>query len=100
MSADPRGPLGAESFSWDDLEEAPSHEIPPQEERTTGATRRPSDARPQSIGTGRPTALGVDRRTPELREADILAHRDRIDAARAQGLMVTEEALDAPRDWI
>ncbi len=93
------GPLGPDSFSWEDLDASPSHEIAPQQERTSGATHRPSDARPPALGSGRPTALGVDRRTAELRERDILAHRARIDEARALGLMLTEEALDAPRDW-
>ena len=93
------GPLGADSFSWDDVGEAIPADTDPAEIRTTGALARPSRAQPRGLDGGTPTSLGVDRRTPEMRAADISAHRARIDAHRERGDFTTEEGLDAPRDW-
>lgn len=99
MSHDGPAPLGADSFSWDDaVVDGVMHHLDGEEAPTTGATIRPSEAVPRGLDGGLPTALGVDRREPEQREEAILAHRARIDAARRQGLMATEEALDNPSD--
>lgn len=92
------GPLGGDSFQWPEAGEPIGDHLDRQDARPTPGIVRPSEAIPRGLDGGRPSALGIDRRTPEQREADVLAHRDRIDAARRLGLMETEEALDNPSD--
>lgn len=98
MSGASDSPLGADSFQWGQVGDPIGYHFEGGEPRTTGATHRPSEAISRPLDGGRPSPLGVDRRTPEGREADILQHRARIDAARRAGLMRTEEALDNPSD--
>jgi hypothetical protein len=92
-------PLGDDSFSWDDAGEGilPHLDGVPQPS-TENILARPSESLPRGLDGGRPSALGIDRRTPELRERDVLEHRARIDEARRLGLFETEEALDSPSD--
>jgi len=92
-------PLGADSFQWEGVgEPIVPHLDGPIDPRPDGTLFRPSDAVDRGLDGGRPSALGVDRRTPEVIECDILDHRDRIDRARTLGLFTTEEALDSPSD--
>lgn len=92
-------PLGEDSFSWEQAGEgiAP-HLDGPVEARPDGTLFRPSEAVDRGLDGGRPSALGVDRRPPEVIECDILDHRDRIDRHRRLGIFYTEEALDSPSD--
>jgi hypothetical protein len=92
-------PLGDDSFQWADIGEGILPYLDgPKSLSADGATSRPSEARPRGLDGGRPSALGIDRRTEELRECDILDHQARIDRARRLGLFATEEALDTPSE--
>lgn len=92
-------PLGDDSFSWDESGEGIMPFLDaPKNPSADGASHRPSEAKPRGLDGGRPSALGIDRRSPELRECDILEHQARIDRARRHGLFATEEALDSPSE--
>lgn len=99
MSGRDDPPLGGDSFSWGQSGEGIMPYLDgPKNPSADGATYRPSEAQPRGLDGGRPSALGIDRRTEELRECDILDHQARIDRARRLGLFDTEEALDSPSD--
>lgn len=98
MSAAKDRPLGDDSFEWNDGIEGYLRDDDSLTSADYGATARPSEAVPAPLDGALPSALGPDRRTPELRARDVDAHRIRIDRARRLGYLTTEEALDRPSD--
>ncbi len=91
-------PLGDDSFDWNDGIEGYLRDEDTLTDADYGATARPSETVPVPLDGAMPSALGPDRRTPELRSRDVGAHRLRIDRARRLGYLTTEEALDRPSD--
>ena len=98
-SKDKDRPLGGDSFEWNnDGLDGNLRDDHLSDDAFPAGTSRPSQAVPTPLDGAMPSALGPDRRPPELRARDVDIHRLRIDRARRHGLLTTEEALDRPSD--